>query len=155
MQLNWPEKKKVSYKHTPFFWSLSLSVSSCSPLCCPYRKLLLTSRRLCFCLDLRIEFFRGPHHQIWNRNCSFISLEAGRWVVGANYLLPSLHYAACFPVSASQVLPPSPSPYTSVLFQVEHDTNILKHTHVTPCKHVHVDMRGKQTTWSGQQTSHY
>lgn len=37
-----------------------LSVSSSSPLCCPYRMPQLTSRRLCFCLDLWIEFFRGP-----------------------------------------------------------------------------------------------
>lgn len=112
-------KKKRNHinTHTHTF-VFPLSVCSSSPLCCPYRKPLLTSPRLCFCLDLRIEFFSGPRHQIWNRNCSLISLEAGCGGGGwrrANYLPPSLHYAACFPVSASQVSHPfflhaSPSP---------------------------------------------
>lgn len=85
-------RKKVSRKHTRLSLSLSvapLSVFSSSPLRCPDRKPPLTSRRLCFCLDLRIEFFRGPRHQIWNRNCCLISLEAGQGVEGANYL-PSI-----------------------------------------------------------------
>lgn len=54
--LNW------SQKTGPCLWLsvAALSVSSSSPLCCPYRAPQLTSRRLCFCLDLWIEFFWGP-----------------------------------------------------------------------------------------------
>lgn len=85
-------RKKRYHVNTRVSLSLSvapLSVVSSSPLRCPDRKPPLTSRRLCFCLDLRIEFFRGPRHQIWNRNCCLISLEAGQGVEGANYL-PSI-----------------------------------------------------------------
>lgn len=56
--------------------------------------------------------FQEARHQIWNRNCSLISLEAEERCLGggANRLPPPpLHYAACFPVSASQVLSPKPT----------------------------------------------
>lgn len=135
----------VSHKHTHLsFLSLSvasLSVSSSSPLCCPDRKPSLTSRRLCFCLDLRIEFFRGPRHQIWNRNCCLISLEAGRGMDGGK--LPSSITPLCSLFSSERITsfcPPTPPrpphthththkqtyPSTSVLLQVRYDTNIQK-----------------------------
>lgn len=140
---------------------LRLSVSPpAAHYAAPYRTPALTSRRLCFCLDLRMEFFRQPptppHYQIWNRNCSLISLEAGCRVLGrrrrkgcagANYLPPSLHYAACFPVSASQVLPPPtpppPRPSTSTT------TNTQRREHDTPAAHTHVygEQREGSETW--------
>lgn len=103
----------VSHKHTHLsFLPLSvapLSVSSSSPLCCPYRKPSLTSRRLCFCLDLRIDFFRGPRHQIWNRNCCLISLEAGRWVDGGK--LPSSITPLCSLFSSERITSFYPHPH--------------------------------------------
>lgn len=114
-------KKKKGFTRThadthTSFSALHLCVSSSSPLCCPYRKPPLTSRRLCFCLDLRIEFFRGaPAIKYGIEIAPLFLLRQGVGVGGrgggTNYLPPSLHYAACFPVSASQVLPP-----TSALF---------------------------------------
>lgn len=106
-------RKEVSHQHTRlflFFVSLFVSISSSSPLCYPDRKPLLTSRWLCFCLDLRIEFFGGPTIKYGIEIAPLFLLRQCEEGVEGNYLPPSLHYAACFPVSASQVLPPPPHP---------------------------------------------
>lgn len=65
--------------------------------------------------------FQGPHHQIWNRNCSLISLEAGWRGVS------SLHYAACFPVSASS--------FTPLHFKIHYDINAQS---LIRCVHIRI-----------------
>lgn len=149
-RLNWSEKKKYhinTHALSFFFFSFfpsrcvaPLSVSSSSPLCCPYRKPQLTSRRLCFCLDLWIEFFRAPAIKYGIEIAPLFLLRQGGGVARANCLPPSLHYAACFPVSASQVLP-TPCASTSVLlFRVHPDTNTQKHMITTCYMHIRVCM---------------
>lgn len=101
-----------------FFVSLFVSASSSSPLRYPKRKTPLTSRWLCFCLDLRIEFFRSTPHQIWNRNCSLISLEAVQWGVGGGEVegdkLPPSITPLCRLFSSERITssptPPLPTP---------------------------------------------
>lgn len=81
--------------------------------------------------------FQGPRHQIWNRNCSLISLEAGwggggRW--GQNAFPLSLHYAACF--SSERITSFAPPSLLSIHHHAFPGPNIRErdmlyaHTHV-------------------------
>lgn len=143
-QLNWSERK-VSHKHTK---SAPLSLSSCctsqclfkQPIMLPLQEAATDLPAALFLFGFVNRVFQGPRHQIWNRNCSLISLEAGwRGVgrAGANSLPPSLHYAACFPVSASQVFLLLLFFHPSILLQVHHNINLQKYMNMTCCMHTH------------------
>lgn len=104
-------QKWVSHKHTRsvFLFHLPLSLLK-QPIMLPLQEVTTDLPAALFLFGFVNRVFQEARHQIWNRNCSLISLEAEeRFVGGANRLPPPLHYAACFPVSASQVLPPKPT----------------------------------------------
>lgn len=109
-------QKWVSHKHTRsvFLFHLPLSLSSSSPLCCPYRKSQLTSLRLCFCLDLWIEFFRRLAIKYGIEIAPLFLLRQRRGVWGGG-----------------SKPPPATTPLCS-LFSSERITGFIPQTHPTP-----------------------
>lgn len=122
-------QKWVSHKHTRsvFLFHLPLSLSSSSPLCCPYRKSQLTSPRLCFCLDLWIEFFRRLAIKYGIEIAPLFLLRQRRGVWGGGGQTASRHHHSImqpvFQWAHHRFYPPNPpnpspflSPSVSILF---------------------------------------
>lgn len=145
-------KKKKGFTRThadthTSFSALHLCVSSSSPLCCPYRKPPLTSRRLCFCLDLRIEFFRGaPAIKYGIEIAPLFLLRQGVGVGGrggGDKLPPSIT-PLCSLFSSERIT--SFTPHLRAFPQVHHGANIQKHMSTTRCVHIdmYIERRGVQ-----------